>query len=414
LWANVAIRIVFGDASKDMTILGIVGIMLAILGIYRWKLKAAIQAAPQVKWEIELPEAELPQVTVIVPAYNESDNIRDCLSAVLASSEMGPEQMRVVVIDDQSTDETLAIAQAFQSEHPDPRLQVIAGQPRPDVESWAGKNWACHQAIQHALGDYLLFIDADVRLKPGAIAAALRYAQQQETDLLSCGPEVVCGCFAEWLVQPLILNVIMVGFQFDQVNDPASQTAFAAGPFMLFRRAAYETIGGHRAVADQVVEDVELARLVKSKGLRLRYVLGIPLASVQMYRNWKSLWEGWTKNLYLGSQRDFPKTVLFMGIVLLVCTLPWVLLLVALLNLAIAPSLLHGITLALAIAMVSIHYVLRWDDYKAFGLPTTYWWLTGLGGLAVVAIALASVIKTETGWGWTWRGRSLQLPKARG
>jgi GT2 family glycosyltransferase len=102
---------------------------------------------------------------------------------------------------------------------------------------------------------------------------------------------------------------------------------------MLFRRSAYEQVGGHWAVADQVVEDVELARRVKENGLKLRYVLGLDLAIVRMYSSWSALWEGWTKNLYPGSRRNLRAMINLALIMVVIYPLPWIALILALLSL---------------------------------------------------------------------------------
>lgn len=356
-------------------------------------------------------------VSVIVPAYNEADNIQDCLASILDSTALSAEMMEVWVVDDQSTDETLAIAHTFQQQRQDPRLKVLAGQPKPEGERWVGKNWACAQAAEQASGEFLLFLDADVRLKPGAIETAVDTAQEEQIDLLSCGPAIICGCLAEWLVQPLIISTILVGFNFEAVNDPKTETAFAAGPFMFFRRAAYEKVGGHRAVASEVVEDVELSRRIKSSGLKLRYLLGSELAAVRMYRSWKALWEGWTKNLYAGSGRNLGAMLSFIALILLVCTVPWVVLLIALVKLLGmslnvweygACGFADTAGVALSIITIGLQYDVRRRSATVSQISPRYWWLTGLGGVLVGAIALGSIIKTETGWGWSWRGRSLK------
>jgi hypothetical protein len=400
------------------------------LVIYALKLRLAIQQAPHL--EQGLSERRLQEergvassesvvstqqasiylsgkISVIIPAYNEAANVMECLSSVLASRNLPDSALEIWLIDDQSTDETLAIALSLQQSLHDPRLKVLAGRPRPEGEVWVGKNWACVQAVEQATGDFLLFIDADVRLQPGAIAATVQAMDQQQIDLLSFGPAILCGCLAEWLVQPLMFSIILVGFNFAKVNDPKTDTAFAAGPFMCFRRTAYEAIGGHRAVGDQVVEDVELARRIKAKGLKLRFLSGSEWVAVRMYQSWRSLWEGWTKNLYLGSQRNFPKTVLFIGLILLLCTVPWgVLLGVGLKGWLWGWAATDSWTAFLSLMAIALHYDLRRVGEQESKIPPRYWWLTGVGGLIVAAIAIASIIKTETGWGWTWRGRQLK------
>ncbi|WP_242025517.1 glycosyltransferase family 2 protein [Leptolyngbya sp. FACHB-36] len=391
--------------------------LLALMGttVYLAKLQQAIDAALQLERMIspagELITHAIAKLSVIIPAYNEVDNIRACLLSVLQTTDLSAEQLEVWVVDDQSQDETLAIVQALQLELADPRLHVLVGQPRPEQQTWVGKNWACTQAVQHATGEYLLFLDADVRLQPEAIVTALHTAQAEQIDLLSLGPAIVCGCLAEWLVQPLVVSLLVVGFDPDAVSDPSTDTAFAAGMFMLFRRSAYEQVGGHRAVADQVVEDVELARRIKRQGLTLRYVLGIEKLSVRMYRSWTAVWEGWTKNWHLGSGRNWRASLYGAVIVLLIFTVPWLGLIALLIKGAVLGlTWFDAVGLGVVLTTIALHYRLRLALERVAAIPPRYWWLTGVSGVLVAAIALGSIIKTETGWGWTWRGRSLKLP----
>lgn len=358
------------------------------------------------------PPQPLPKLSIVIPAYNEADNIRDCVISVLESSTLPVDRLEVWVIDDQSTDATLSILQSLQAELNDSRLQVLAGAPRPDQPVWVGKNWACTQAMEHVQGDFLLFLDADVRLRPQAIARSLQAMQQLDIDLLTLCPAIVCGCLAEWLVQPLIASLLLAGFDFNQVNDPASETAFAVGPFMLFRRSAYDRVGGHQAVAGQVVEDVELAQRIKQMGLKLLYAPGRELASVRMYRSWAAVWEGWTKNWHLGSRRSIVASLYSAAIIALGCVVPWLGLAWSLMQSAASGfTWMNALAGGLALIAIGLQYTLRQSVERVTAIPLRYWWLTGVGGLLVTAIILSSIIKTETGWGWTWRGRSLKLPK---
>ena len=386
---------------------------LTTIAIYGSKLRHSLACAPRLSPTAESvnTNTEFPKISVIIPAYNEAENIHDCVTTVLDSTQLPDTQLEVWVVDDQSTDETLLLAQSLQELLNDPRLKVLPGQPRPTDQSWVGKNWACTQAVELALGEFLLFIDADVRLKPHAIETAVQKAQLEHSDLLSLAPGIVCGCFAEWLVQPLMVNNLAVGQDFEAVNDPKTEIALAAGPFILFRRSAYEQLGGHRAVADYVVEDVELARRTKAAGLKLSYLLGAQFVSVRMYRSWESLWEGWTKNLYLGAQRNVGLILYLAFAMLVIYPLPWLCLAaIGYKSLAGVVNFLDLLAAALAAIAIFFHYDLRRVSSRVSQIPTDYWWLGGVGGTIVAALALASVIKTETGWGWTWRGRSLKQP----
>lgn len=357
--------------------------------------------------------ADLPKISVIIPAYNEAENIQACVTSILTSTTLPADKLEVWVVDDQSTDETFEIASTLQQQQADPRLKILPGRPRPTDEVWVGKNWACAQVALLADGEFLLFLDADVRLKPGAIETAVTVAEQTQAALLTGWINLVCGCFGEWLAQPLMYNVLLLGFDFNQVNDPASETVFAVGPFMCFRRSAYDKIGGHRAVAREVVEDVELGRRIKQAGLKLHYVLAPDVAEVRMYRSWAALWEGWTKNWYVGCHRNLSIMAYLIVSILVMYTFPWVgLILLVVKGWLYGATALSSLLLVVTLIAIGLHYNLRRLSAKISGMSTRYWWLTGFGGIAVAAIALASIIKTETGWGWTWRGRSLRVPKS--
>jgi len=373
---------------------------------------AADDASAATAHEQRTPLA-IASVSVIIPVYNEADNVEACVRSVLQETTRSAAPVEVWVVDDQSSDATLTIAQTLQATLNEPRLQVLAGKPRPAQELWMGKNWACTQAAEQATGEFLLFLDADVRLKPGAIAAAVQEAEAKQLDLLTCSPAIICGCLAEWLVQPILMNQLLAELDFAAVADPATETVFAAGPFMLFRQSAYQKIGGHRAVASQVVEDVELARRIKASGLKLELLLANDLATVRMYRSFAALWEGWTKNLYLGTQRNLTAVSLFAVTMLMLYAIPWLGLVVVLCKTAIdTVSVVDFLIAGSSITAILLHYDIRRSGGSASAIPTRYWWLSGMGGALVAAIAIASIIKTETGWGWTWRGRSLQLPDA--
>lgn len=395
----------------DLILLLSLGWSLLVAILYSGKLRAVAADAPKISLAVAPLASSL---SVIIPVYNEVENIEDCVLSVLNST-IAP--IELWVVDDQSTDATWTVLQALQQRN-DPRLKLLQGQPRPADEVWVGKNWACTQASEQAsvqaTAEFLLFIDADVRLKSGAIETALQTMQQEQVDLLSCSPAIDCGCLSEWLVQPLIMSTILIGFNFTAVNDPATETAFAAGPFMLFRRRAYDKIGGHRSVADQVVEDVELSRRIKFNGLKLKFALGTESATLRMYRSGAALWEGWTKNFYLGTQRNLKGVITFIGLLLLMCTVPW-----AGLIIGTSQLVMHGfnssnrlalVAILLSLLVIALQYDLRRRLAVVLGIAPRYWWLTGLGGLIVTVIAIASIIKTETGWGWTWRGRPLKAP----
>lgn len=349
-------------------------------------------------------------LTVVIPAYNEARNIGDCVSHVLASDPPCAD-WQLLVVNDDSTDATaaLAIAAAEAVSLPQRRFSVLQAGPRPKGERWVGKNWACSCAADRLSSEWVVFIDADVRLKPSTLRRALRQAEADHADLLSLAPRLSCSCLAEWMVQPIMASLLGLGFPIQAANDPASAVAFAAGPFMLFRRSTYEQIGGHRSLAGEVVEDLALARRIKGKGFRLRYVLGLDALDVQMYADLASLWEGWSKNWFLGLDSSVAKALGAAAVVVLMFSGPWLLMGSVPVLLALAPDqAVWWFTLMVMAGIgISLQLGLRLWTRRSFDVPLRHWWLMGVGGLLVGGIGPTSVIRSLTGVGWTWKGRPL-------
>ena len=380
------------------------GLLIAQVGLQRvFSIAPCLQAAPVV----DPPDTSL---CVVIPAYNEANNIGPCLSSVLAS-DAPCRHWQVLVVDDDSTDATAetAIRTAAQRDADEPSFALLRAGPRPVGERWVGKNWACSTAMEQVGSQWVLFIDADVRLQPEALRRALDQAIREQADLFSLAPRLGCGCLAEWMVQPIMASLLGLGFPIEATNDPASEVAFAAGPFMLFRRSAYESIGGHRALASEVVEDLALARGIKGGGFRLRYLLGLDAVDLRMYADLPSLWEGWTKNWLIGLDRDVGKALGAAGVVVLMFSVPWLLLPSALVLLWLLPKLSLWWLLLLALSLLGVGQQLALRDWqrRRFDVPLTYWWLMGAGGLLLGAIGPVSVWRTLTGRGWTWKGRQL-------
>lgn len=382
----------------------VIGLLILLISLHR-----VFSSAPVLRSDaVATPSDQA--LTVVIPAYNEQDNIVRCLSSVLAS-ESPSDCWNVLVVDDGSTDCTADVARDVIKARSNRAIgcQIIASGDRPSGERWVGKNWACSQAMEVVDTPWVLFLDADVALSKDALRRALALAIAEDADLLSLAPRLVCDCLAEWMVQPIMASLLGLGFPISEANDPASPVAFAAGPFMLFRRSAYTAIGGHRALAGEVVEDLALARTIKQTGHRLIYRLGLDAVDLQMYSDLSALWEGWSKNWFLGLDRSVVKSLSAGAVVFIMFSMPWLLLITASVVAASSAGLNPMLT-SVAVAAVTgvlLQWLLRlWTRWR-FALPLRYWWLMGLGGVIVAAIAPTSVWRSLTGRGWTWKGRSL-------
>lgn len=236
-------------------------------------------------------------LSILIPARDEAAVIGATIRAWLA--EAGP-QDEVLVLDDHSSDGTGALARAAAAG--DPRLRVLAGRPLPS--GWLGKNWACHQLAEAARHDALLFTDADVRWRPGGLAALAAEFQRSRADLLTVWPTQETVTWGERLVVPLL--ALAVGAYLPVLAThyfPAPACAAAIGQCLLFRRAAYTRVGGHAGVRGEIVEDVSLARRIKAAGLRLRAADGAGLLVCRMYRGWAEVRAGFAKNILAGHGR---------------------------------------------------------------------------------------------------------------
>jgi chlorobactene glucosyltransferase len=269
------------------------------------------------------PKDKLParRVSILIPACNEAVVIGQTIEYLLRQSYSFAE---LLVLDDNSTDDTAVLIE--QAARQDSRVRLLSGQPLPD--GWLGKNWACHQLAQAASGDLLVFTDADVGWQPEALAALVAQLEREQADLLSVWPTQQTVTWGERLVVPLMALAILGYLPLLAVHYlPWSVFAAANGQCLAFRRRAYEAVGGHAAVGDDVLEDVALARLVKKAGLRLRLSDGAGLITCRMYHNWAEVRDGFAKNILAGHGRSVIFLLLSTLFHWLVFVLPWIMLL---------------------------------------------------------------------------------------
>ena len=234
----------------------------------------------------------IPEVAILVPARNEEASLGDCLASLTAQTGVAFE---IIVVDDGSTDRTREIAQSFAE------VRVISPDPLP--QGWTGKNNAGIAGAKEARAQWLLFTDADTVHLPGSLARTLAEAKTERADLLSYSPEQVAVTFAERAVMPVIFAELASQYPPQKVREhssgQSSEIVAANGQYLLVRRAAYDAVGGHAAVATEILEDVALARLFRKNGKHVYFRYGGDAVRTRMYRNWPQLREGWTKNLAL-------------------------------------------------------------------------------------------------------------------
>jgi len=239
-----------------------------------------------------------PQVSVIVPARNEEASLPACLGSLVSQDGI---QFEIILVDDASTDRTRQIATSV------PGVRVI--EPGPLPPGWTGKNNAVVAGAGEAKGKWLLFPDADTVHKPGSLARAVAEAESNHVNLLSYSPEQEVRGFWERAIMPVIFAELAKKYPPHEVSDYSKNLAAANGQYLLISRRAYDKVGGHAAVAQSLLEDVALARAVRDAALPLRFRYGGDAVRTRMYRGFRQLREGWTKNLILLFPNAVPRAL---------------------------------------------------------------------------------------------------------
>jgi glycosyltransferase involved in cell wall biosynthesis len=261
---------------------------------------------------------ELIELTVIVPARDEEDSLGACLeSLVLQSDEIFKlgRDWELIVVDDHSTDRTAEIVHGFAG--------VTLMQAGKLEAGWTGKNNAIWTAARRARGRWLLFTDADTVHEPGDLHRAMHEAVRHKVGMLSYSPRQIVSGLAQRTLMPLVFSELALAYPPAKVSDPNQRVAAANGQFLLVEREAYRRLGGHAAVADKVLEDVELAFLAKRRKVGLRFRYAEDAVATRMYRTSAAMIEGWTKNLALLFNNALATSMWRVLDIALLVGLPW-------------------------------------------------------------------------------------------
>lgn len=246
-----------------------------------------------------------PKVSILVPARNEAGVIGRCIDSCLKQNY---HPLEVVVLNDQSEDETANILQELAAD--ESRLRVLQG--KGPIEGWLGKPRACQQLGEAAEGELLVFIDADVWLEPTAVSRIVNNLYRDHLDALTVWPEQQLSGFWEKIVVPMVYFTLTTMLPADYVRRdprwippvfrPYFKTAFAAacGQCIALKKDVYDAIGGHSAVKDRVVEDVELAKALKKQGFTIGMYRGNHQVHCRMYTSHRDIRQGFRKNFLAG------------------------------------------------------------------------------------------------------------------
>lgn len=344
-----------------------------------------------------------PRVTVLIPAKDEGEPVRQCLDRVLA---LDYPDFSVIAVDDRSTDATGAIFDEYASRFPQ-KLTGLHVPPGGLPAGWLGKCNALHVAAARADGQWLLFVDSDVKVEPDALRGTLALALSRGYDAVSIMTRLECHEFWETLLLPLCAASVGGMTLMSLTNDDRRRgIAFANGQFFLIKRSAYDAVGGHAAVRDNIVEDVGLMRLLKREGFRTRLYFGRDFASTRMHATLRQTFNGWAR-IYSGVCDRRPARIVLAMLFIVSALAAHPALLASMVAFAsghrdaarpwLYASAAHVFFLTLVLASI----------YRTSGNPVRYALAFPLGGSVLLAIHAYAVRACRTGR-IAWRGTSYQ------
>ncbi len=373
--------------------------LTALLAAFFWIVRN-LRALPAPPRAADVERATLPKLSVVLPVRDEERDVEDCVRSILAQDY--PE-LEVLVVDDGSNDATPTILAGLAAG--DGRLRVLRNDVLPP--GWMGKNHALDVGARTATGEWILFVDVDVRLRDEALIRAVALAVERRADLFTIVPEMVNVSFWERVVMPFIVNVILMVFPAKELNDPNHSAASGNGPFMLFRRVAYDAIGGHAKIKGEVIEDLALAQAIKAQKRNLVYAQGVELAQLRMYRSLRELWNGWSKNFHVAVGGNVIAAALGALALIAIFVLPWILPIVSVFGWSwpVSASPWFGVA-ALGGAYVLAALTIRRLLLDVFKLDDSLAWLTPVAACITAGILLNSTLRAASGKGVSWKGRT--------
>ena len=366
------------------------GVWMALLLSQVWIRRSGRLLSPTVS----PPRGDEASVCVIIPARNECETLGQTLHHVLKQDHP---PLSVRVVDDRSEDGTGQIVADLAKQHS--RLKHLRIDALPP--GWLAKSHALWVGTRQVQAQWLLFIDADCTLEPQAVRTAIDEAERRDLDLLTLWPRHLGVGFWEHLLIPLCGGIIALWFSGATIVRSDCGAAFANGQFLLIRRAAYERIGGHRAVRTAIIEDIPLAELARSHGLRTLAAGGALIFGVRMYDGYRAVRDGWAR-IFAGALRS--GTRLLMSVVWLAIgsLLPFIAAPVLIAAAAYAPTTHNLLLTAVCLQHLLLVAMVSYGFWGMGGCRRVYLWLYPLSVVMVMGILLRSwwwlVVRRRIGW----------------
>jgi len=331
------------------------------------------------------------KVSILVPVRNEEKNIVDLIESI---KKINYSFLEIILLNDRSTDRSEELI--TQHIKGDKRFRIIQGEELPI--GWVGKVFACHQLGNEATGDYLMFLDADVRVHPEVVHQSFHIMEKQDSKLITGFPRFPIKPFLGKLLVPL--QHFFVFFHLPNIfANKTTIPAFTAahGAFMFFERDAYSQMGGHSAVKGSLIEDIHITRKMKQHGFKSILVNITPSVTCMMYDTNEEVWQGFLKNIYVGLGRS-PIVALFVALFYL--------------TFYFIPIIMIVLSIFLNDFIFAIPLILVWIQTFLIDRVTkqSYWHfiLMPFAAVALSVLLLSSMIRSINKKGYVWKGRTYQ------
>ncbi|MCE5329091.1 glycosyltransferase [bacterium] len=336
-----------------------------------------------------------PLVSVLIPARNEENNIKRCIKALLRQNY---KNLEIVVLDDNSTDNTYNIVKKISLSNKN--VRIIKGKPLPN--GWLGKNFACHQLSRHAKGDYFVYTDADTCHHSNSISSAMAALLDNDLDALCPFPRQVMITIHERMTVTFANFTILLFMPLALIRKSKNPLfCTGIGQYFLFKREAYFGAGGHAAVKGKILEDVHISKKLKMAGYSYMIFDGSKILSCRMYKNFKQVFTGFSRFLF--SAFDYNVYMMGMAIIffVLLFLMPNIFFIFGLVVYHWPREIMILIIIQIAIVLfIRLINVLRFKE-KMFDIL-----LSPLSIVYIVFVAINSYIQSRFGNGIYWKGRT--------
>jgi hypothetical protein len=373
-----------------------------LLGViaFLWVLEAmdiaeGVPRIPSLSDVAPLRDEQCPSVSVLFAARDEAEKLPGALETMMA---LDYPRYEVIAVDDRSTDETGEILDGAASKNPVLKSVHVTSLP----PGWLGKPHALEQAYEKSTGEWLVFTDGDVHFAPDLLRRVVALAEAKKWDHVTLLGALGMFSIGEKIAMTFFAMAFVIGTRPWAASDPKSRAYSGVGAFQMIRRSAYETIGTHRRLAMEVVDDMKLGKLAKDGGFRSGAAKAGDRVSVHWHSGVGNMIRGTTKNFFATSGYKVRVTSIQILGLLIMCVFP-----------VVALPFAHGRARVFDIVAIALPLIIAGGAARQFRTPLPFAATYPLGALLFAWMLLRSMVVTLWRGGIEWRGTFYPLEELK-